>query len=276
MKTLEKRLENQNKHQHRIIFDLCDDDTPFQWSGDIESVVYRKYELAGYDGIKAIWKESIRSELRFDENNNVVECVRYRDGKQCSKRHSVYSDSGKLSVSQIFDESGSMISESRYKYTSSGNLIELVVDSPDRQNKFVYIYDIHGRLVQKISYKDGNSSKGTSYLYDVNGSITAFAELYPNGEIGLTMSYSYYKNGNLKSSMYNYYDERTLTHYKHDCEGKIIKTEELLDSVGTQHNTPTKLVEEWEYDDKDNVTNLTVSNGEQILYYCEWDIMYRK
>lgn len=276
MKTVEKRLENQNKHQRRIIFNKCDDDTPFQWNGNIKSVVYRKYELAGYDGIKAIWKESVRSELRFNENCNIVECVRYREGKQCSKRLQEHSNSGELIVSRVFDETGSQVSESKYRYLANGNLIELSVDTPDRQNKYVYIYDTQGRLVQKVSYKDEVLYKGTSYLYDEIGRIATYAELYPDGGIGLIMSYTYFKNGNLKSSLYNYYDERTFTHYKYDSEGRTIKTEALMYSVGTQHNTSTKLVEEWEYDEKGNVIGLTVSNGEQILYYCEWNIKYRE
>lgn len=277
MKTAEKRLENQNKHQHRIIFNECDDDTPFQWHGDIESVVYRKYELAGYDGIKAIWKESIRSELRFNENCKIEECVRYREGKQRSRRIQEYSNSGDLIVSQVFDESGSPVSESKYKYSSNGLLIELSVDTPDRINKYEYIYDTNGRLVQRISYKDGSLNKATSYLYDENGRIVTSVELYPDGEIELIMSYSYFKNGNIKSSMYRFYDERSLTHFKYDSKGKIIKTEEFKYSVSMQDNNPSStFVEEWEYDDKGNVIRLLESTEDGIIsHHSKWDIKYR-
>lgn len=276
MKTVEKRLENQNKHQHRIIFNECDDDTPFQWHGDIESVVYRKYELAGYDGIKAVWKESIRSELRFNESCKIVECVRYREGKQRSIRVQEYNNSGELIVSHVFDESGSPVSESKYKYSSNGNLIELSFDTPDRKNRYEYIYDTNGRLVQRISYKDGNLNKTISYLYDENGRIVTSVELYPDGDIELIMSYSYFKNGNIKSSMYRFYDERSLTHFKYDSKGKIIRTDEFMYSIGIQDNNPSStFVEEWEYDDNGNVICLTERNEEQIISYSEWNIKYR-
>lgn len=277
MKTAEKRLENQNKHQRRIIFNECDDDTPFQWHGDIESIVYRKYELAGYDGIKAIWKESIRSELRFNKNCKIVECVRYREGKQRSRRLQEYNNSGELIFTQVFDESGSSVLESKYKYSSNGTLIELSVDTPDRKNRYEYIYDTNGRLVQIISYKDGKLNKATSYLYDENGRIVTSVELYPDGDIELIMSYSYFKNGNIKSSMYRNYDERSLTRFKYDSKGKIIRTSEFMYSVGIQDNNPSSIfVEEWEYDDKGNVIGLLESTDDQVISYSKWDIKYRE
>lgn len=39
----EKLLENQRKHQRRIIFDEWGDNAPFQWNGNVENVIY--YEI---------------------------------------------------------------------------------------------------------------------------------------------------------------------------------------------------------------------------------------
>lgn len=177
----------------------------------------------------------------------------------------------------MFDESERMISESKYKYSSNGLLNELCFDAPDRKNRYAYIYDTNGRLVQRISYTDDDLTKATSYIYDEKGRIVTSVELYPDGDIELIMSYLYFKNGNIKSSMYRFYDERSLTHFKYDSKGKIINTEEFMYSVGIEdNNAPSTIVEEWEYDDKENVVQLRESTEGRIISYSKWDIKYRE
>lgn len=61
----EKLLENQRKHQRRILFDEWDDNAPFQWNGNIESVIYTLFEAIDHKDNEPDWEESIRSELIF-------------------------------------------------------------------------------------------------------------------------------------------------------------------------------------------------------------------
>lgn len=138
----EKLLENQRKHQRRIIFEECDDYAPFQWNGDIESVIYTLFEVAGYEDKEPIWEESIRSELTFNHDNQVVECVRYNDGKQCSRCLNGYNQAGLLVFSNVFDKSSRLIHEIKYEYNDDNNVIICTSDSYDHHNKFVYIYMI--------------------------------------------------------------------------------------------------------------------------------------
>lgn len=165
----EKVLENQRKHQRRIIFDEWDDNTPFQWNGNIESVIYTLFEVTGHKDNEPDCEESIRSELIFNENNKVVECIRYNCGNLCSRCLNEYNPIGMLVSSKLFDKSSRLIQVCRWRYNQDGDMIELTSDSQDRHNKFVYIYDSQRYLVQKLSYCNGKIDKGIIYLYNELG-----------------------------------------------------------------------------------------------------------
>ena len=276
MKTAENILENQNKHQRRIIFDEWDDHSPFQWIGDIESVIYRKYESARGKSIKGKWQESIRCELKFNESGKMTECERYFKGNKCSKQYFEYGKSGELNVSLVFDALGNNVMETGYNY-EGGVLMGYTVDTPERTNRYIYTYDAQGKLAQKVSYNDGKINKGISYLYDEKGRILTFTEIYPKGEIGLIMSYQYDENGNIKSSLTKQDEERVITEYGYDSEGKIIRSVDLVFWVGSsRRKKPIAFIEEWEYDDYGNVFKLINRTGDQITSFSEWEIQYRK
>lgn len=276
----DKLLENQRKHQRRILFDEWDDNAPFQWNGNIESVIYTLFEVAGYEDKEPIWEESIRSELTFNHDNKVVECVRYNDGKQCSRCLNDYYPNGMLVSSKLFDKSNRLIQVCGWKYDQDGNMIELTSDSQDRHNKFVFIYDSQRSLVQKLSYCNGKIDKGITYLYNEFGYVASSIELYSDGRQGVTMAYKYDKNGNVLTSMIR---DRSghYTRYKYDIDGKIIETIEdgfkpKLFSLVSHHKTSAVWIEEFKYDDNGNVISMIAKNGDRIISRSEWKIKYRK
>lgn len=276
----EKLLENQRKHQRRIIFEECDDYAPFQWNGDIESVIYTLFEVAGYEDKEPIWEESIRSELTFNHDNQVVECVRYNDGKQCSRCLNGYNQAGLLVSSNVFDKSSRLIHEIKYEYNDDNNVIICTSDSYDHHNKFVYIYDSFGNLVQQLTYDNGIPYKGITYLYNEYGNIISSAELFPNGHLGVIMSYLYDKVGNIRTEMFDY-EEKNYTRFKYDSEGKIIETirdgfKPKLFSIVSHHKTSAVWIEEFKYDDQGNVISMIAKNGDRLISRSEWVIKYRK
>lgn len=276
----EKLLENQRKHQRRIIFEECDDYAPFQWNGDIESVIYTLFEVAGYEDKEPIWEESIRSELTFNHDNQVVECVRYNDGKQCSRCLNGYNQAGLLVFSNVFDKSSRLIHEIKYEYNDDNNVIICTSDSYDHHNKFVYIYDSFGNLVQQLTYDNGILYKGITYLYNEYGNIISSAELFPNGHLGVIMSYLYDKVGNIRTEMFDY-EEKNYTRFKYDSEGKIIETirdgfKPKLFSIVSHHKTSAVWIEEFKYDDQGNVISMIAKNGDRLISRSEWVIKYRK
>ena len=105
--------------------------------------------------------------------------------------------------------------------------------------------------MQKVSYKDGKINKGISYLYD--------------------------ENGNIKSSLTKQDEERVITEYGYDSDGKIIRSVDLVFWVGSsRRKKPIAFIEEWEYDDYGNVFKLINRTGDQITSFSEWEIKYRK
>lgn len=50
MKT-EKLLENQRKRQYQIMFgdSMYNDENPFEWNGNIDSIIYQKFYVARKD-----------------------------------------------------------------------------------------------------------------------------------------------------------------------------------------------------------------------------------
>lgn len=276
----DKLLKNQRKHQRRILFDEWDDNAPFQWNGNIESVIYTLFEVAGYEDKEPIWEESIRSELTFNHDNKVVECVRYNDGKQCSRCLNDYNQAGLLVLSNVFDKYSRLIHEIKYDYNDDNNVITCTSDSYDHHNKFVYIYDSFGNLVQQLTYDNGKLYKGTTYLYNEYGNVISSAELFPNGQLGVIMSYIYDKVGNIRTEMYDY-EEKDYTRFKYDSEGKIIETirdgfKPKLFSIVSHHKTSAVWIEEFKYDDQGNVISMIAKNGDRLISRSEWVIRYRK
>lgn len=276
----DKLLENQRKHQRRILFDEWDDNAPFQWNGNIESVIYTLFEAIDHKDNESDWEESIRSELIFNENNKVVECIRYNCGKLCSRCLNDYNLAGLLVASNVFDKSGRLIHEIKYKYNDDNNIIVCTSDSYDHHNKFVYIYDSSGNLVQQLTYDNGKLHKGTTYLYNENGDIISSAELFPNGQLGVIMSYTYDKIGNIRTSMFDY-EEKDYTRFKYDSEGKVIETirdgfKSKLFSIVSHHKTSAIWIEEFKYDDNGNVISTIAKNGDRVISRSEWIIKYRK
>ena len=276
----EKLLDNQRKHQRRIIFDEWDDNAPFQWNGDIESVIYTLFENVSYENKEPIWKESIRSELTFNHDNKVVECVRYNDGKQCSRCFNEYNPIGLLVRSKLYDQSNRLIQECSSKYNSENNIMELTSESHDHHNKFVFIYDTQGKLVQKLSYSNGKAGKAITYLYNELGYVSSSIELYADGSQGVTMAYTYDNDGNVRTSMIR---ERNghYTRYKYDSGGKIIETiqdgfKPKLFSIVSHHKTSAVWIEEFKYDDQGNVISMIAKNGDRLISRSEWVIKYRK
>lgn len=276
----DKLLENQRKHQRRILFDEWDDNAPFQWNGNIESVIYTLFEAIDHKDNEPDWEESIRSELIFNENNKVVECIRYNCGKLCSRCLNEYNSIGMSVSSKLFDKSNRLIQVCGWKYDQDGNMIELTSDSQDHHNKFVFIYDSQRSLVQKLSYCNGKIDKGITYLYNELGYVTSSIELYSDGRQGITMAYKYDKNGNVLTSMIR---DRSghYTRYKYDIDGRIIETVEdgfkpKSFSIVSHYKTSAVWIEEFKYDDNGNVISMIAKNGDRIISHSEWKIKYRK
>lgn len=285
MKT-EKLLENQRKRQYQIMFDsIYNDENPFEWNGNIDSIIYRKFYMAGEDENGILWEELHRSEMEFNAQGEASQIVEYHKDELLSKSLKEYDNEGKLITEKYYDAQGINKYEKKFKYNQWGDLIEKVIlHAQVPSHRYLYTYDRQGRLIQRYEHNICWKSKNwTTYLYNEDGNIAMRAKISPNGLLGETEKYFYDKNGNNDSTISTYFSEsfESFTCYEYDAEGKIIKSitnDHSLESESSDkcdNKISPVWYQEFEYDTKGNVINSIEREGSEIVYRHEWTIKYK-
>lgn len=133
---------------------------------------------------------------RYDENNNLLEYVFSTSGKVYQKN------------TQTFDEYGNVLVSIRYQS-----------DKPEEYDRFNYIYDELGRVIDVIHFDmENRMSSHQEYTYDQYGHIVAVQKYDKYGALRLDyisdMELRYYQNGvpeiireNYKNNLYRFWFE---------------------------------------------------------------------
>lgn len=278
-------LENQRKRQHQIMFgySIYNDENPFGWDGNIDSIVYRKFYASEKDENGILWEELCCSEMEFNTQGNVSQITEYRKDELFSRCLREYDDEGNLIIEKSYNAQGENGTEIKYKYNRWGDLIEKVIlHAQEPSIKYLYTYDRQGKLIQTLEHNiSGKYKYWTTYLYNEDGNIVMRAEMFPNGLLGEIDTYSYDKNGNNESKILRESFESFIC-YEYDNEGKVIKSIEKSHSLESEstdkcdNEISQAWYEEFEYDAKGNVISSIEREGSEIFYRHEWIIKYRK
>lgn len=176
--------------------------------GDAELV--REYDASGnliresHDSGTFYYENS----FKYDLNNNVIEET-YKTDDVYYKY--LYDSNGNKINDIIYDDDGSISSETQYKYDSNNNRIWLYRKYSIGTYEEVYTYDSNGNLIKEKlinTYEDGETYEHTkvySYTYDSNGRIIEeMTKGEENNQIINVTKYTYDQYGNLlKESQYN-------------------------------------------------------------------------
>lgn len=285
MKT-EKLLENQRKRQYQIMFEyIYDDENPFEWNGNIDSIIYRKFYVAGEDENGILWEELCRREMEFNAQGEASQIVKYHEDELFSKCLKEYDNEGKLITEKSYDAQGINKYEIKFKYNQWGDLIEKVILHAQVPSfRLLYTYDRQGRLIQRYEHNiSGKYKHWTTYLYNEDGNIAMRAKFSPNGLLNETKKYFYDKNGNNDSTISTNFSEsfESFTCYEYDAEGNIIKSISKSHSLESEssdkcdNEISLAWYQEFEYDTKGNVINSIEREGSEIVYRHEWTIKYK-
>ena len=272
----EKLLENQRKRQQQIMFGyhMYNDENPFGWNGEIDSIVYRKFYAEGKDGNGILWEELCRNEMLFNAQGKVSQIVKFCKDELFSKCLKEYDDEGRLVIEKSYDAQGGNTTNTRFKYDKWGDLIEKVIlHAQAPTTRYLYTYDRQGRLIQ--IYEMTKYDHWITYLYNEDDNIAMRADIYPEGSFGMTETYSYDKNGNIEYSLFKESFE-SFTYYEYNSDGKLTKAVTKEYDLGGSHNEmPQIWDEEFAYDEKGNVISLIEREGCEIVYRHEWAIKYK-
>lgn len=277
----EKLFENQRKHQQQIMFGyhMHKEENPFEWNGEIDGIVYRKFYAAGKEGIGILWEELCCSEMEFNTQGKVSKIVKYYNNELSSKYLKEYDDEGRLIIEKYYDAQGGNTTNTRFKYDKWGDLIEeVILHTQAPTTRYLYTYDRQGRLIQ--IYEITKYNHWVTYLYNEDDNIIMRADIFPNGSFGIIETYSYDKNGNIEHSLFKESFE-SFTYYEYDLDGRV--TKKVTESHGIEtdseesSNESTQIwYEEFEYDEKGNVISLIEHEGCEMVYRHEWTIKYKK
>lgn len=277
----EKLLKNQCKRQQQIMFGyhMYNDENPFGWNGEIDSIVYRKFYAEGKESNGILWEELCCSEMEFNAQGKVPKIVEYRKKELFYKHLKEYDDEGRLIIERSYNAQGENTTNTRFKYDKWGDLIEeVILHAQVPTTRYLYTYDRQGRLIQ--IYELNKFDHWVTYLYNEYDNIAMRVDIFPNGSLGEIETYSYDKKGNNESTIFRESFE-SFTCYEYNAEGKIIKTTSKShglesDADGSNNDISQAWYKEFEYDNNGNVIAATEREGSDIVYRHEWIIKYRK
>lgn len=273
MKT-EKLLENQRQRQIMFGYHIYNDKNQFEWRGEIDSIVYRRFYAERRDGNGILWEELCRNEMLFNAQGKISQIVEFRKDEVFSKCLKEYDDKGRLIIEKSYDGQGGNTTTTRFKYDKCGDLIEeVILHAQAPTTRYLYTYNRQGRLIQ--IYELNKCDHWVTYLYNEDNNIAMRANIYPDGSFGIIETYSYDKNGNIEHSLFKESFE-SFTYYEYDSDGKLTKTvTKEYELEGSHNEMPQIWYEEFEYDENGNVIAVIEREGGDIVHRHEWLIKYK-
>lgn len=294
----DKLLENQRKHQHRIMFEhiLYDEFCPFGWTEDIESIRFTKESSIEDNGI--IYKNKQCAEIEFNTKGKMSKISEYHNDELFKEINYDYDNDGKLINSREFYVQSDHRFESIFRYNECGDMIEisyinLSENSTPCNHKNIFTYNRDGNLVQKhrlyyeLNSQDRSESWDT-YIYNEDGNIVFHLDVLRGGFCCLGKRYLYDNNGNI-ITIYNNDEFESITSYEYDAEGRVIMESKFMDFSNIESDSETDLDEydndecgeteyknEFEYDERGNVVSCVESVDNKVVGRSEWKIKYRE
>ncbi len=262
--------------------------TPFSKNGDeiVYSVVKTDYDANGNvirertrkDG--NTYYDKINS---YDAENNLI-MVQQKNGSTSQYTQYLYDDNNRvIRIYSGLSKSLSIISEDNIEtngdedYAVIGYTYDFYGNKTSYTDQFgkteYYEYNLYSGFLDKVTKRDGTQ---VTYTYDVNGNVlSTIAE--NNVKDSIKKTYTYNSENMVKTATTsrkavgeNEYVVEYITTYHYDMNGNIYNER-------TTNNLTNNIVNKaYEYDDKSNVTKLTVSkvqNNESSLLY-QYDYTY--
>lgn len=154
----------------------------------------------------------VKTVLKYDKNNNLIEINNYSDDKLTDKKFNTYNN-GKRISSVVKDENENTIVTMTPEYNSSGKIIKETNSNTKGSFDFLYSYDETGNLIGVVS----NETKG-EYSYDNKSNVVEQKVFLLDGRRQLRLTFVYDSNG-LQTEVVRYDNlERPTVHTKFEYE----------------------------------------------------------
>ncbi len=156
-------------------------------------------------------------EYTYDENGNLIKEVRYNPEEPDNKTEYTYTydEKNNRTTYSVTNNGITDTDKFTYVYDEAGRMLEkTTVTSTGSENKTTYEYDANGNQI-KVSWidKDGNIGGYIEHTYDEDNNLIKTVRLYSdrNNEMPYTVNYTYNENGILISELTENHDYAAAT-----------------------------------------------------------------